>query len=161
MYGAAMCGLRELTPEQRRDEENTVKNTGKAAFTIASFFAAPELLGLRLGEMLGIVKTVSVVERANIAAASFKALAEKAGTSLPGVGEMVGWGGGRSAAAQAAARTAEIDRDAVAGMRGSGLTKGLATGARDMYKAAAETGRKGGEVAVERYKLMEKILKNW
>ena len=49
MYGAGMCGLRELTPEQRRDEENTVKNFGRAALTIASLFVGLELLGIRIG----------------------------------------------------------------------------------------------------------------
>jgi hypothetical protein len=74
---------------------------------------------------------------------------------------MVGWGGGRSAAAEAAARTATVDKAAVAGMREAGLTRGLAESARDMYKAAAATGKKGGEVAIERSRLMEKVLRNW
>ncbi|MGH6617344.1 RHS repeat-associated core domain-containing protein [Sphingomonas sp.] len=113
------------------------------------------------GRTLGVVRTVSAIERANIAASAFKAVAEKAGTTLPGVGEMVGWGGGRNAVANAIARTAEVDRAAVAGMRGVGLTKKLATAARNLYRAAAETGRKGGEVAVQRAKLMDKVLKNW
>jgi hypothetical protein len=74
---------------------------------------------------------------------------------------MVGWGGGRTAVADAIARTAQIDRAAVAGMREAGLTRSLANAARDMYKATADTAIKGREIAVERLKLMEKILNNW
>ena len=47
MYGAGLCGLRELSPEQRRNEEDTVKSFGQVAFTAASLFVAPELIAGR------------------------------------------------------------------------------------------------------------------
>jgi hypothetical protein len=160
MYSPGMCGLRELTPQQQKERDEAYKMAGTAVLVGASFLPVGRAVSW-VGRALGIGRAASAVERANIAAASFKAVAAKAGTTPTAVGEMVGWGGGRTAATQAAARTAEIDKVAVAGMREAGLTKTLATSARDMYRAAAETGMKGGEVAIERAKLMEKIIKNW
>ena len=113
------------------------------------------------GRALGLTRSVTAIERANIAATNFKVLAESQGMTLARVGEIIGWGGGRTGAADAIARTAEINRAAVAGMREAGLTRSLATAARDTYRAAAETGIKGRAAALERLKLMEKILNNW
>jgi RHS repeat-associated protein len=113
------------------------------------------------GQRYAAWRAANTLRAAHTAAANFKAVAANAGTTLEGVGEMIGWGGGRTAATQAATRTGQIDRAAVAAMRDAGLTKNLAKAASDMYRAAVATGKKGGEVAVERAKLMDKILRNW
>jgi uncharacterized protein RhaS with RHS repeats len=106
-------------------------------------------------------RTESLRRAAHAAATSFKAAAKQAGTTPKGVGDMIGWGGGPSAAAQATARAGQIDKAAVAAMREAGLTRSVAKSARDFYKAAARTETKGGGVAPERAKLMDKILANW
>ena len=86
---------------------------------------------------------------------------ERAGfKSASEVGKVVGWGGGRNAAAQATERAGQIDRAAVAGMREQGLTKEVATSFRDVYKAAVTEGT-GGATAPARLELMDNILKNW
>jgi RHS repeat-associated protein len=117
------------------------------------------------GRLLGFGEraagTAAALERAGIAAREFKTVASEAGLSPARVGEIVGWGGGKTAAAQAIARTAQIDRAAVAGMRQAGLTRNVVVAAKNFYRAAAETGIKGGEVAAERAKLMTQVLRNW
>jgi RHS repeat-associated protein len=97
------------------------------------------------------------MERASLAAVAFKTASQSLGGS-PGVGRIVGWGSGRTAAIE---RRAEISKASVSAMKNAGLTHKVATAARDMYKASAATGVKGRDVATARLKLMEKILKNW
>jgi RHS repeat-associated protein len=154
----AACGGNSGCEQQARKDAAEVAITGLSFAPVGGIAVKGAEWGVRSFQAW---RAERALERAHIAAASFKAVAEKAGTNLAGVGEMVGWGGGRSAAAEAAARTGTVDKAAVAGMREAGLTRGLAESARDMYKAAAATGKKGGEVAIERFKLMEKVLKNW
>ncbi len=154
----AACGGSSSCEQQARKDAAEVAITGLSFAPIGGVAVRGMEWGVRGFQAW---RAERALERAHIAAASFKAVAEKAGTNLAGVGEMVGWGGGRSAAAEAAARTGTVDKAAVSGMREAGLTRGLAESARDMYKAAAATGKKGGEVAIERFKLMEKVIKNW
>lgn len=95
------------------------------------------------------------------AVTAFNAAWKDAGfASAKEVGNVIGWGGGRTAAAQAAARAKEITRPVVAAMREQGLTKSLATAARDVYRTGVAEGT-GGATAAARLKLMEKILKYW
>jgi hypothetical protein len=84
------------------------------------------------------------------------------GTALSGpeVGAIVGWGGGRTAVADAIARTAQITPRVVAEMRANGLTRSVAIHWRNLYTNAAAAGR-GGSTAVARANLMNAILRNW
>jgi RHS repeat-associated protein len=159
-YLAGRISEKELRERQQARSVGGLIGVGIVATVITGGRILPSGLSW-LGRALGITRTVTALERAHIAAADFKALAASLDTSPAAVGEMVGWGGGRTAVADAIARTAQIDRAAVAGMREAGLTRSLANAARDMYKATADTAIKGREIAVERLKLMEKILNNW
>jgi RHS repeat-associated protein len=47
IYGPSQGDTNNLTPEQRRDEESTVKNFGVGALTVASLFVAPEAIALK------------------------------------------------------------------------------------------------------------------
>lgn len=76
------------------------------------------------------------------------------------IGQIVGWGSGRNAAAQAIARTAQITRAEVANMRYQGLTRDMATYWRNVYVRAMLRGR-GGDVAAARAGLMDTILNKW
>ena len=76
------------------------------------------------------------------------------------VGDVTGWNGD-DPVATANARAETITRQSVDNMRYQGLTKELATAFRDLYRAAADGGVRGGDVAGARANLMEKILKHW
>jgi hypothetical protein len=55
---------------------------------------------------------------------TFATQVERAGFKSGGkVGKVIGWGGGRNSAVQAAERTAQITKDVLGGMREQGLTK--------------------------------------
>jgi hypothetical protein len=75
------------------------------------------------------------------------------------IGQVIGWGGGRNAAAQAIARTAQITRAEVARMRSRGLTREMVVHFRDLYRGAVPP--VGGATAPARATLMQRILNNW
>ncbi len=154
------CGERELTPAEQERRTQAYIDFGWAA---ASFIPAERLIagGVWAGRAILAWRVAQLERRAHVAAATFKAVAQTFGTTTAGVGKMIKWGGGRNAAEQAAQRTKEITRAVVAEMRDKGgLTRELAVAARDNYAAAKAAGN-GGQVSVERLKLMNKILRNW
>jgi RHS repeat-associated protein len=112
-----------------------------------------------VGRLLGIGGGTVLSGRA--ASQAFVAAYGRAGFgSANEVGKVIGWGGGPNAPAQALARLGEINKSVVAGMREQGLTKEVATAARDVYRAAVAEGT-GGATAPARLKLMERILRHW
>jgi RHS repeat-associated protein len=111
------------------------------------------------GRVLGIGGSTVITGRA--ASQAFVAAYGRAGfTSAGEVGKVVGWGGGPNSAAQALSRAGEINKSVVAGMREQGLTKEVATAARNVYRAAIAEGT-GGATAPARLKLMDRILRHW
>jgi RHS repeat-associated protein len=151
-------GMSEKQTMQEVGRQAEIQGTGLAAVAPVEGILAKGLVWL--ARPLMAARAAAAIERANLAASEFKAVATAAGTTPAGVGKIVGWGGNRNAVAEAVARTREINRDLVAAMRDAGLTKELAVSARNMYRAAMDA-EKGAGVAAARAKLMDKILKNW
>jgi hypothetical protein len=143
----------------KREERAGMVMTGVAV--VATAAVAWEYVGAPAARFLFGRAATSEVLTGRQASTAFNAAWEKAGfSSAKEVGNVVGWGGGRNAAAQATARIADITKSAVAGMREQGLTKAVATAARDVYRAGVAEGT-GGATAAARLKLMEQILKKW
>jgi RHS repeat-associated protein len=75
-------------------------------------------------------------------------------------GQIIGWGGGPTALADATARAAQITPQVVADMRARGLTLRMLAYWRNRYSWAIANGR-GGAIAPARLILIETILRNW
>jgi RHS repeat-associated protein len=131
----------------KREERAGMVMTGVAV--VATAAVAWEYVGAPAARFLFGRAATSEVLTGRQASTAFNAAWEKAGfSSAKEVGNVVGWGGGRNAAAQATARIADITKSAVAGMR------------EHVYRAGVAEGT-GGATAAARLKLMEQILKKW
>jgi len=145
--------------------------------------AALEIVFGRLGGAIGLLITPSPAgespeamqefhERSRQAMLDMRAPLEaamaRAGFTNPTFGQVVGWGGGDDAVADATARANQITRAEVASMRQRGVTRELAAAWYARYALASNVGRGqsprsnfGASVARARAQLMWQILRHW
>jgi RHS repeat-associated protein len=157
----------EISAEELRTRQQAMGAGGVAGGLIVagvgcalfSPCAAAVASGARAGA--GLLARGAPILGSRAAIAAFHASWRRAGFSSAGaVGRVIGWGSGPNSASQALARIGQINRATVAAMRERGLTREVATAARDMYRAAVREGT-GGATAAARLRLMEQILRNW